>query len=1077
MNRQNVEDLYPLTPLQQGMLFHTVYSPSSGAYTEQLTMRMQGEMRAELYARAWRAAVERHGALRTAFVWEKVPKPLQVVFRAVEVPFETHDWRGHSEAEQSALMAAFLEDDRRRGFDLTKAPLVRINVFLLDEERCSAVLTMHHLLFDGWSFGTVNAEVMSLYNAWARGETVELPRLKPFREYVAWLARQDMDAAERFWRRSLDGFRAPTPLGVDRPCAPGAVTEEYGYAKVKVGPETARALQALARRHGLTVNTLLQGAWALLLSRYAGEPDVVFGCTVSGRPGDLPGVREMVGLFINTLPMRVRVEPAAPLMEWLHALQDDQAELRQHEHSPLVDVQGWSEVPRGRPLFESLVVFENYPMKRDDPGDILKIVDGASPERTNYPLVLVVVPGPDALILRLTYDPARLAPAAAEGVLRHLSTLLEEMARDPGRRLCDLPMVTEEERARLVDEWGTRALAYPRDATLTEVFEAQVAATPDAVAVAFGGDSLTYAELNARANRLARRLRALGAGPGVRVALPSARSLELVVSLLGVLKSGAAYVPLDPGYPAERLAFLLADSGAAALVVPAGVPAAFAGFRGPVVSLRDVVAADDDPHADANPGHGGQAATDPACLIYTSGSTGRPKAVLATHRAFVRVAVAGGFAEIGPGTGFLQLAPLTFDVGSFEVFAALLNGARLEVFPPEVPSPEALGAFLRDRAVDTLWLTTGLLNQVVEAAPEVLGCARRLLTGGEAMSPATAKRLLAVHPHLPVVNLYGPTETGVYATAHRVTEEDLGRTSIPLGHPVPNTRVVLVDAALRPVATGVPGEVCIGGDAVAIGYHGRPALTAERFVPDPFSAEPGARMYRTGDRARWLPEGVMEFIGRLDFQVKLRGFRVEPDEVAAALCDLEEVRDAVVLARSDAGGELYLAAYVVADVRDAEALRASLRGRLPDFMVPAAWVFLDALPLNAHGKVDRAALPEPDEGARARAAAHVPPRTETEMALAELWKPILRVEKVGAHDDFFSMGGHSLKAHTLMVAMREKMDADLPIRAIFEAPVLADLAARIDQHRAEVLAGVVAELEGMSDEEARARLAEAGAPV
>jgi amino acid adenylation domain-containing protein len=1070
MNRQNVEDLYPLTPLQQGMLFHTAYSPQSGAYVEQLSMEMRGVMRIEPFARAWRKVMERHPALRTAFVWEKVPKPLQVVFRAAELPVEEHDWRALDPAERAGRMAEFLEDDRVRAFDLTKAPLLRISVFLTDERECLGVITTHHMLFDGWSFGIVAGEVMDLYNAEVAGRSVTLARPRPFREYLGWLAKQDTTAAEAFWRRALAGFRAATPLALDRPAAPGAVAEEYGYAKTILGADVTRGVHALARGHGLTVNTLFQGAWALLLSRHAGTDDVVFGCTVSGRPADLPGVQDIVGLFINTLPQRVRVEPELPILDWLHDVQAEHAEARQHEHAPLVDVQGWSEVPRGRPLFESLLVFENYPVPPDDPEAALEIVEGSSPERTHYPLVAVAVPGEDEIRLRITYDRRRFSQAAAERVLAHLATLVREAVRDPRRTVGEWALADAAEAER-VRQWSGAGADYPRDATLPALFAAQAARTPDAPAVVFGGETLTYAELDARATRLARGLRSLGAGPGAHVALPAERSAELVVSIVGIAKAGAAYVPLDTANPPARLAFLLDDAAPVALVVPDEVPEALADFRGPVVSLRELSAdADSD---DRDLGDVGLAATDPACLVYTSGSTGRPKAVLSTHRAIVRVAVAGGVPGVEAPKAVLQFAPLTFDVGSWEVWTALVNGGRVEVMAPGVPAIEELGSFVRARGIDTLWLTAGVFTRVAETHPRLFSAVRQVLTGGDVVPVPAARRALAANPELVLVDCYGPTETGIFATTHRVTEDDLTRASIPVGSTLPNTRVHVIDTNLNPVAVGVPGEVYVGGDAVSAGYWRRAAMTAECFVPDPFSERPGARMYRTGDRGRWLAEGALEFLGRGDWQVKVRGFRVEPDEVAAALRELPGVRDACVAARTDAAGETVLAAYVVAadpEAADAEALRAALRARVPDYMVPAAWVFVDALPLGPTGKVDRRALPALDESSRAAVAAHVPPRTETEVALAEVWKMVLGAARVGASDDFFALGGHSLRATSVVTAVRERMEVEIPIRAVFETPVLADLAARIDAEREARMAAALAELEALSDDEARARL-------
>ncbi|HEY0607971.1 MAG TPA: condensation domain-containing protein, partial [Herpetosiphonaceae bacterium] len=560
---KNVEDVYSLSPMQQGMLFHTLYEGEPGVYVTQTVYNFHGAFDVPAFQRAWQQVVERHQTLRSAFLWAGLDEPLQLVRQKVRLPWQVEDWRDLSPGEQDARLDAFLAADRRRGFDLAKAPLMRLALFQVADARYRCVWTQHHLLLDGWSVPLVFNEVFAAYDAFVRGQPLALPRLRPYRDYIAWLQRQDLAQAETFWRQLLHGFTTPTRLVVDHPLAPDAGEARYTDQHIVLAEPTTVALQALARQHGLTLNTVVQGAWALLLSRYSGEPDVVFGATVAGRPADLPGVETMVGLFINTVPVRVLVPQDAILLPWLQQLQGQQAELRQYEYSPLVQVQSWSEVPRGQPLFESLVVFENYPEENnsseDSDGPTLIIEHTQTEEQGSYPLALIAVPGP-ALVLRFNYDRRRFDEATIGRMLGHLRTLLAGMAEQPAQRLGALPLLTPEESARLLDDWPVTPAPAPPRACLHELVAAQAARTPDAVALVYAGQQLTYRELDERATQLAYYLRQQGVGLEVPVALLLERSPDQIVALLAVLKAGGAYLPLDPALPAARLQYVLQDA-------------------------------------------------------------------------------------------------------------------------------------------------------------------------------------------------------------------------------------------------------------------------------------------------------------------------------------------------------------------------------------------------------------------------------------------------------------------------------------------------------------------------------------
>jgi amino acid adenylation domain-containing protein len=1047
MSKRNIESIYPLTPMQQGMLFHSLYAPESGVYVEQLRCRVGGDIDVPAFQRAWQFASERHPVLRTAFVWKKSEQMLQVVHRQVTIPVEWLDWRDLAADAQQARFEELVAADRRRGFDVSRAPLTRLTLVRTGDDAWRLLWTHHHLLLDGWSIPILLRDVFTAYEAFRRNAAPPLPPARPYRDYVAWQQRQDLAAAEAFWRRTLAGFEAPTPLAIGRAAAsPGADDRVYGLRERWLDPELSAALQAAARQQGLTLNTVVQGAWALALARTSGERDVVYGVTVSGRPADLPGAEGMVGLFINTLPVRARIDDARPWGAWLRDLQATQAEMRQYEYSPLVQVQGWSGVPRGTPLFESLFVFENYPVDetlREQAGS-LAFSDVVVAEQTNFPLTLLSAPG-QRVMLRASYDGSRFDDEAIERLLARLETTLAAMAADASATLGTLPFATADERRLVVEEWNATGRDYPAEATLVSLFEAQAARTPEAPAVRFEGATLTYAELDARANRLAHRLRRLGVGADVLVAVAMERSLDLVVALYGVLKAGGAYVPVDPGYPADRIAYMLEDATAPVLLTQAALverlPAAPAGTA---VLALDAMA--DELAAESGTAPGAAIAPSQlAYMIYTSGSTGRPKGAMNEHRGIVnRLLWMQEAFGLGARDVVLQKTPFSFDVSVWEFFWPLQTGAVLEVARPEGHKDPAYLADLIERArVTTLHFVPSMLQVFLEQPGLDIQCAsvRRVICSGEALPYDLTERCFARLPKAELHNLYGPTEAAV-DVSHWPCVRDEVRRLVPIGRPIANTRLYVLDPRGEPCPVDVPGELHIGGVQVGRGYHGRPDLTAERFVADPFAGTAEARMYRTGDLARWLADGTIEYLGRLDHQVKVRGFRIELGEIEAAIGAMPDVREAAVVARQDSPGDVRLVGYLVpAGERpvDVAALRAALGRVLPDYMVPSAFVALEALPLSPSGKVDRKALPAPEAGATARE--YVAPRTPSEELVAGVWRQVLKLERVGVHDSFFELGGHSLLATQVVARLREAFGTDIPLRLVFESPNLAALAA------------------------------------
>jgi len=1047
LKNKNIEDFYPLSPMQQGILYHSLAASQSGVYFEQYSWTLQGNLDIIAFRHAWQSVLERHSVLRTCFVWESLKEPVQVVHRQVTLPFLQHDWQTLSKDEQQAKLENFLQADREQGFELTRAPLMRLTLVQFSETCHNFIWSHHHLLLDGWSVAIIFKEVLVFYKAFSNGEGVNLEPLRPYRDYVVWLQQQRLSEAEAFWRKTLKGFTTPTRLWVN-PGARKSLTPPDGYAeqKIKLSAVTTAALRSLVQQYQLTVSTLVQGAWALLLSCYSGQEDVIFGAVVSGRPPTLVKAESMVGLFINTLPIRVKVSDRDFLLPWLQKNQTQLVEARQYEYSPLVKIQQWSEVPKGVALFTNILVFENYPV---DPSvqerDVnFRIEDFHGFERTNYPIALSVNPG-EELLIKITYnydDDSKRSDTVAR-MLKHLQTLLEGMIANPQQRLSELSLLTETERHQLLVEWNNTEVAYPQQQCIHQLFESQVERTPDTVAVVFEDEQLTYRELNARANQLAHYLRQLGIKPEFLVGICLERSLDMIIGLLGILKAGGAYVPLDPAYPKERLAFILQDACPSVLLTQQNLAAQLVEYRARVVCLdahwQEIAGLNE-----RNPTH----ETTPANLayaIYTSGSTGQPKGVQISHSALVNfLSAMRQTLELSEEDILLSVTTLSFDIAALELYLPLMVGARLVRVNREVAAD---GTQLLQQLVScdaTVMQATPATWRLLLASGWQSYNPLKILCGGEALDYSLANQLLERSNEL--WNLYGPTETTIWSAIHKVetqnsAESQNGRVSI--GRPIANTQFYILNQYMQPVPVGVSGELHISGIGLARGYLNRPELTAQKFIPNPLNSNPASRFYKTGDLARYLPDGNIEFLGRIDHQVKVRGFRIELGEIEAVLSQHPGVREAVVAAREEEQGSKRLVAYTVFEpesIPTITELRRFLEEKLPSYMVPSAFVPLDALPLTPNGKVDRKALPA-DEALRPQLdVTYVMPQTEAEQKIAQVWQKALKIEKIGIHDSFFELGGHSLLLVQINSQLRELFNTDLSLIEMFRYPTVSALA-------------------------------------
>ena len=1043
---RDVDDIYPLTPMQAGLVFHGLAQADQGVYLEQATFVLDGVRDPRTLAAAWQQVVDRTPVLRTAIAWEGVDQPVQVVHRTAAVPVRHLDWTQLAPAARSAELGRLLDEDRAVGMDLGAAPLLRLAIARLSDTEVQVAWTFHHVLLDGWSVFQVLSDVFACHAALVDGGPLELAARPPFRDYLQWLGERDSGEAEQYWRRVLAGLESPTPLPYDRAPASTHATRSAQWLSVQLGEAVSDGLSEFARRHRVTLNAVVQGAWALLLSRYSGRRDVCFGATVSGRPADLPAVDDIAGIFINTLPVRVEVDDAATVAAWLQELQSAQAEARRFDFAALAQLQAWSDMPGGVGLFDSIVVFENYPMNDDAAaahGLRLRELDAV--EATNYPLSLVVLPG-RRLTVELGYDPALFDPATVERIAGHLAHAVEAIVADPEVTVARLDVLTAAERDRVLVEWNDTDHAVP-PATLPELVEAQVARTPDLPAVVVEGDAVGYAELDALANRLAWLLIRRGAGPERIVALALPRSAEIVVAQLAVAKAGAAFLPVDPAYPAERIAFMLTDAAPVLVVTLAELAPQL-----PCPQGTAVLALDDPATASALADLPGVPVTDadrssallpehPAYVIYTSGSTGRPKGVLVPHAGLASFSAAEVERYgVRAGDRVLQFSSPSFDASVLELCMSLPAGAALVVPPPGPLLGEQLAEVLGEQRVTHALIPPAALATVPGAVAENgVPEFRTVIVGGDACPAELVARWA---PGRRMINSYGPTESTVVTT----WSDPLVPGGAPtIGRPIWNTRIHVLDAALRPVPVGVPGELYVAGAGLARGYLDRPGLTAQRFVANPFGP-PGARMYRTGDVVRWGADGTVEFLGRADEQVKIRGFRVEPVEVEAVLAAHPDVAQVAVVARDDPPAGKRLVAYVVpaGDAADVAGLRAHLAGTLPDYLVPAAFVPLDALPLSPNGKLDRRALPDPDPGSTS-GDGYVAPRTDTEQAVADLWADVLDVKQVGVEDGFFDLGGDSLRSVQVTSRVKAAFDIALTPRDVLVTRTVAALAELIEE--------------------------------
>lgn len=1037
---RNLEDVYPLSFTQEGILFHALSEPGSHPYFEQLCYRLHGSVDSGALRRAWQSVILRHPILRTCFDARTAGMPLQIVCDEVPLDWRELDWHGHSPQAAQDLLSRFLSADRGEGFDLQAGPAYRFSLIRRDGDEPLFVISHHHVILDGWSVGLLLEEVERCY----RNDGAAALQSRPFRYYVQWQRLRRTDVA-RYWRLKLAGLEEATPL----PAARSVLQDTHDVANVElsISPQTVAQLEAWARRHRLTLSTVMQGAWAILLNRYTGVQDCLFGVTVSGRAHALQGVESMVGLLISTLPCRIRLTPQAAVLAWLKSIQDEHLENEQHADLCLADIKQEAGLGWAGALFESILVFENYPASAAAQTPLLRFE--RAEERTNYPLTLVLSPR-GGLHGHMTFHARHYSEEAVRALGRHFVNILSGLSCNPGVQLDAVSMLSSDERRALLDAW--RSPRTPHFAGCAhELFERQVALTPEATALEYRQERISYATLNSRAAELAHYLRLRGVKPDQRVGIFLRRSPQLLVAILATLKAGGAYVPVDVSYPPERVGYLLKDSEAALVITETALLSSL-----PDISVECLLIDQQQCEncntaglpacADAPPATAGNL----AYVIYTSGSTGLPKGAMIEHAGLVNYLLYGQRQYgVGPHTRSLFHSSIGFDATITSMLLPLICGGTVVVVPEELD----VHGLARLLAVETpphlLKITPVHLELLGKLLPpSAASKIAALVVGGEALQGAALGAWQRNAPDIRIFNEYGPTETVVGCCVFEFGARDSIDGNVPIGRPIDNTQLYILDARMEPVPAGAPGELYIGGAGVARGYLNRPELSAACFVRDPFDPA-GGRLYKTGDRVRGLPDGNIEYIGRSDRQIKLRGYRIELGEIELQLTTHPAIRQSAVTLQAQGGqgfDALHLAAYYVPEDGAAPSsaeLREYLRSRMPAYMIPGFFTTLREMPQTRNGKIDYRALPQPQQ----RASPGVAPRNDIEQCLCSIWEEVLETGRVGIEDNFFDLGGHSLKALRVIARIEQRLRVEVSLRELFDKPsILAlsqDVSARI----------------------------------
>ena len=1057
------ENSYPLTPMQQGILYHSLLDADSGIYIQQREICLHETIDVASFKEAWRRFIAWSDVFRTRIHIADAEELHQEVVADAESEWMVKDWSQFSGEELQQQWHDYLGDDRRRGFDFSQPPLMRLALFRLGESDYRLLWTYHHVLLDGRSNLIAVRELFACYDALKNGSDYHFAECVPFGEFARWLSKRDHSAARNFWLNSLEGFENPVQLGVAAPAVqPQSYDDERGSVEVHLSKDETGTLRAFAAEQGLTVGTLMMASWAVLLGRYSGSEDVVFGVTRACRHASVPGSRSILGLLMNTVPLRIKIDANAPVLEWLQGIRSQWVAIRPYEHTPLADIQEWTGFSGDRPLFDSLLVYEDSSFEEQlrSLGGAWDKRDTELHERGDYPLV-ALGQGSSRLLLRLAYSRSDLEDKIVQQMLAHWRSLLLGLKAHSSTRVAELPMLSALEYKAAIEDCNDTGMKYESNSCIHQLIEEQVARTPDSNAVLGEEECLTYAQLNARANRLAHYLVKAGVGPEVRVALCLERTPELVIAVLAILKAGGAYVPLETDQPETRLREMLADSRASLLVTQTSLVEKFATPDAPIVCI------DAECEAISCCSHGNpDSCVSPANLaygLYTSGSTGEPKLIGIEHCSVVNVLRYTTQSLFSPDD--LAVVPfaeaITFDPSVYRMFSVLSAGGSIVLLQSYFDLP-------RSRWADEITSLGGAPSLMMSLLADfsLPPSVRVVSTGAEIPGEALLNKLCQYPQLQRIYNFYGPTETTIYCSSAVLAERSTGGSRIDgmplvrrgngcnIGRPIWNVRAYILDKRMRPVPPGISGEICVGGVGVARGYLNNPALTAVQFVCDHFSSDPADRLYKTGDLGRFLPDGNIEFLGRMDSQIKIRGLRIEPQGIEAVLGENSAVSECVVRAVAGSAGTMHLIAYIAPGLTEEGAahdkasssekeLRLFLEARLPRWMVPQEFIFVDIMPRTIRGKIDFDSLPAPAFVTGKQDRSIVLPGNDLVEQLADVWKKVLRLQKISIHDELMALGGESLAAIRIINQVNEMFGIHLSIRTIFEAPTIAKLADRV----------------------------------
>lgn len=1038
--RDQVQDMYYLSPMQEGMLFHTLHHQEKGFYVEQMDMNVKGTLRHDLLERSMNIIVERYDIFRTVFLHERVKRPVQVVLKERPFTLDVVDLQDLSEDEQLERIEKFKQQDQLRGFDLSKDSLMRASVFQTGPASYRWIWSYHHILLDGWCFGLVVQELFAIYHALLHDVPYKLEPVKPYKEYIQWLEKQDKQASLQYWQQSLAGFDGQFTFKEQRK---QTNEHELGEIEWSMSKEETAALSELALQQNATLSSALQSVWSILLSRYQRSNDVLFGTVVSGRPADLAGVDRMVGLFINVIPRRIQLTDHMTFRALLSETQQQSLAAEPHQYIPIYDIQAKTGQQH---LIDHIVVFENVPAAKKDEKEArlgFTVEDMNVYEKSNYDLNLLASPG-EELQLKLSFNKRAFDPQFVHKLKEQLSLLINEAVKHPEQSVHTLSLVTKQEKQLILEEWNAPELEHDQ-LYLSKWFEHNVRKQPNAVALSAEEQTMTYAELNEQANRLARHLQKNGAAHQTVIAILADRTPELIVSLLAVLKAGAAYVPIDPDYPESRIQYMLKDSGATHLLTHSSFigQAKGLGFAGTYLFADDqeiLLMSSENLPLEAG-------LHDTAYIMYTSGTTGQPKGIMTTHSNIARVVKNTNYLTISETDTLLSLSNSVFDGFTFDVYGALLNGAKL-VLPKKdtILDMHELTELIKRESISVMFVPTALFNLLVDEETDWMRSVRKVLFGGERASVQHVRKAFDVMGKGRLINVYGPTESTVFATYYPVDEAPpLEAHSIPIGKPINQTGAYILSqqGQLQPI--GMVGELCLSGKGLAKGYLNRSDLTKEAFITHPFAA--GERLYRTGDLAYFRADGLIEYAGRVDDQVKIRGHRIELTEIEAHLLMHPGVKQAALITdQHDTQQHTRLLAYMTCEEEwkdKVEVIKSGLKEKLPAYMQPHELIRLEKMPLTPNGKVDKRQLPKPEvhQGNR-----HVKlPANEVEQKLLVMWREVLERDDISTDDHFFEIGGHSLKAMSLLSKVSKEFDVQVPIHLLFETPTIEAISRYIQQ--------------------------------